>query len=134
MSKSLFVLGARDLEMDAIASMLTDRGERVGYACAPNDRAGGAVQRVVPPTAYRATEVQVDGLTGDLDDFTRIVLVECAGFDVPEDVEVAVIDHHRPGDSGFTRPASEAVEASWPSCWESSSPPSSGSSPRRTTT
>lgn len=90
----LFVLGASDPEMSAIETLLTQCS--VPYVCATiGDR------RVTAGEAYRADPVVVP-------DCAAVYLVECQ----PQGVTGTVIDHHRPGDSGFGRGPEDFFDAS----------------------
>lgn len=81
----LWVLGAGDPEMEAIAALLASHGEQFLLAVQPDG------QRVNPGTAYRAVPPIA---VAD----TTVYAVECAWEGEPVAVRV---DHHRPGDPGY---------------------------------
>jgi hypothetical protein len=89
----VFVLGARDAEMERIEALLT----RTGYIAVFAVQKGGA--RVSPSTAYKSVgtvpEIIWDGVK-------EVILVECDA-PVPTDILVRRCDHHRQGDPGFDR-------------------------------
>lgn len=101
--RRLWVLGAPDPEMEAIERLLREAGEKVVYAV------GEDGQRVRPGNAYRAILPRIQ----DQDGVKTLYLVEC---DIPRpdwaEVEVVVVDHHRPGDPGYGRPPEEFLAAS----------------------
>jgi hypothetical protein len=103
--KRLWILGASDPEMEQIESVLRERGELVRYAMI-----GG--RRVRPETAYRAAEVRPSGERADWWSVTHIMCVECDTWGGPATAHVKYIDHHRPGDQGYGRPAAEYMSAS----------------------
>jgi len=86
MNKMVFVLGAPDPEMEEIERVVRAQGHEVRYACY-----GGG--RVRPENAYRAVDVDAP-MPAEL----PVVFVECevAGLKY-----ATVVDHHRPGDSGY---------------------------------
>ncbi len=89
--KTIFLLGAKDPEMDAMELILRVRFQpnEVLYAMLNG-------KRVSPAEAYDAD--LVPGLeVGD-----TLVRIECAPIAVPENVKVIVIDHHRIGDPGYS--------------------------------
>lgn len=98
--KNVFMLGADDPEMRAMEKILKKRKlGRVSHATVDGIR-------VSPGSAYRADEVP--GLiAGD-----TLVRIECEPVSVPTDVKVIVIDHHRPGDSGYDLGPEQFWEAS----------------------
>lgn len=97
MRTETWILGAPDPEMEAIEALLREQGETVAYATA-------AGKRVHPGNAYRADGPLPSG---------HVYLVEC---DIPAlhqtGVSITRIDHHRPGDPGYGKPASEFLPAS----------------------
>lgn len=100
MSKSyLFILGADDPEMRAIERILRQDGRAYCYAEINKVRVG-------PGEAYR---IDTPKLTGDW----VVVFIECAPHDVARVPEGSVfIDHHRPGDPGYSLGASDYWQAS----------------------
>jgi len=101
-----FILGASDPEMAEIERVLTDVGVAYGYATV-------AGRRVHPGNAYAADGIGVDSVIPDWD--ADYVAVECGGpllAGISTDNALIVVDHHRPGDRGFGRPAVEYWEAS----------------------
>jgi len=103
----IWALGAPDPEMEAIERILRAADEAVLYATADG-------RRVHPGSAYRADGViGADGavytpLPGGVDPHS-IRWVECEIPGLPRD---HVIDHHRPGDTGYGRPPAEFLPAS----------------------
>jgi hypothetical protein len=97
----LWLLGAEDPEMLAIAELLTVAGETVEYATA-----GG--KPVHPGNAYQADAPDLGEEVGTL------YLVECglAPTATAAVREVRRIDHHNPGDPGHGRPPEEFLPAS----------------------
>jgi hypothetical protein len=93
----LFMLGAKDPEMDRIEQLLTERGESFVHAFKDG-------RRVNPGNAYDADLFLQEVMYND-----DIVFVECA---VPKTRREYVIDHHRPGDPGYDKGASEYWAAS----------------------
>lgn len=91
-----FLLGADDPEMDTIAVLLTNHGLPFAYATVDGVRAN-------PKNAYATDPVEVP--TGH-----RLVLIECEPRIIPSDF--VRIDHHRPGDPGYSRGPSEYWQAS----------------------
>lgn len=89
-----FILGAPDPEMDTIEALLAERG-------APFTFATCAGKRVNPGTAYKADPVEIPAGTNP-------VWVECASTQQRH----VVIDHHRPGDTGYGLPPENYWEAS----------------------
>lgn len=102
-SDTVFILGASDPEMAAIADILG--------VFAKDGRIGGVVQAtaggkpVHPGNAGKADAV--DGIAGQ-----HVVLVECRVANAVEAATVEIIDHHAPGDPGYGRPAAEYASAS----------------------
>lgn len=103
MDKVIFVLGAKDVEMNAIEQLLKQAGVQYVYAC---DNAG---KRCHPGNAYKAT-----GFSGEVPDNDRIVRVECNGpaFDWIDTTRITVVDHHFPVDPGYGKGPEEYLEAS----------------------
>lgn len=102
--KSLFfVLGAPDPEMERIESILTHLSKPYAYALKDG-------QRISPKDAYGAT-----GTSKPVPRHSIVVLVEC-GFDlahVPLWVGQFIrVDHHRPGDPGYSKPPEKFWEGS----------------------
>ncbi len=90
-----FILGAADPEMNRIDALVREYGASVVYAAASG-------RRVHAGNAYVADPVELPaGATP--------VWVECRACGAEGGV---VIDHHRPGDPGFGRPAAESWDAS----------------------
>lgn len=97
-NERVWVLGASDPEMEAIAHLLRECGETVAYAV---DERG---QRVRGGTAYKAhAELPPSA--------TTVYLVEC-DVPVPPHAMCARFDHHRPGDAGFGQPPGDFFAAS----------------------
>jgi hypothetical protein len=84
----IYVLGARDPEMDEIERVLKERELSYLYA-----KVNGV--RVNPGNAYKADNRNEIPLN------TRKVFVECEMLEIGRDV---VIDHHRPNDPGYGKP------------------------------
>jgi hypothetical protein len=121
MSKYLFILGAKDPEMQEIEDILQKNFTPRGYALC-----NGA--QVRPDTAYKATHVLVNA--GELHECTMtlpelmaastclgetIVSVECGFVNIDEHSKFTIknkIDHHNPGDKGYGRPPEEYWECS----------------------
>lgn len=97
---TLFVLGANDPEMHAIEHLLAAVGARSIHAEVDG-------KRVYPANAYRAA--LPDAARALLARAGRVYLVECVG-EAP--TGAIRIDHHRPGDPGYGRPAAEFWAAS----------------------
>lgn len=95
--KRLFVLGAKDPEMDRIEELLTANGQ-IFVQATKNGR------RVNPGNAYDADFTDDIAFTGG-----ELVFVECAIPEAPRDI---VIDHHRPGDPGYDKGADDYFSAS----------------------
>jgi len=93
----VYILGAKDSEMDAIESVLKAEGLPYGYAL------NGKGQRVFPAEAYKFSS-QSKGTINDAEEFFYI---ECAPVGFKADA-----DHHNKGDRGFGLPAHQAVAAS----------------------
>jgi hypothetical protein len=92
----LFVLGARDPEMDEIEEILTRL--RIGFMYATKDG-----ERVHPGNSYAADRIEVPASM-------LVVFVEC---DSPSYIgEMKRIDHHNPGDFGYELSAKEFWNAS----------------------
>lgn len=100
----VWVLGAPDPEMGVIETLLLTAGERVAYALH-----GG--RRVHAGVAYRGEAVQFVTDCGPVGEPEAWMLVECA-VPVPDAARMSRIDHHRPGDPGYGRPAREFLAAS----------------------
>lgn len=96
MSGQLFILGAKDPEMDRIEQLLTENDKQFVHAT-KNFR------RVNSGNAYTADE------TEEMRHAATLVFVECEVPDAPRDV---VIDHHRPGDPGYDKGADDYFSAS----------------------
>lgn len=93
----LFVLGARDKEMDTIESVVKFAKEKLAYAQV-------ADRRVSPGEAYQTS------LLAPIVSDEPVILVECRPpVSAPCTV---VIDHHRPGDPGYGKLPAEYWEAS----------------------
>jgi hypothetical protein len=102
------VLGASDLEMNEVEEVLksaAERGQITGYGYAVADG-----KRVHPGNAYKATSFSPVPATS-----TEIIEIECEvdrqGYEENHAFGKR-IDHHRPGDFGFGRPAKDALIAS----------------------
>ncbi|MGH8278497.1 MAG: hypothetical protein ACRETQ_02900 [Gammaproteobacteria bacterium] len=100
MKNAMFVLGAVDPEMRAIESLLRAQQVRFEYA-----RVGG--KRVYPANAYQAG--LPEAARALLKAGGRVYAVECIDR-LP--AGVTRIDHHRPGDPGYSRPPAEYWAAS----------------------
>lgn len=91
MSEMLFVIGADDLEMQAIERLLSECRVQFLHALGPDGNRvhpGNAYEATIPP---HATHV-----------------VECG----PAPAGAVVIDHHRPGDPGYGKPPAGFLAAS----------------------
>jgi hypothetical protein len=95
---TLYLLGAKDPEMDRIAEVLDSQGQNFEFAMKNGER-------VTPATAYAADPVAAD-------DYDRIVYVECRPVPEPKGKSSKVIDHHREGDPGYNKGPSQYWEAS----------------------
>lgn len=97
MADHLWALGAPDPEMEAIARLLFAAGETTVYA---RDSSG---RRVHPGNAYDAAPPEGEALYA----------IECGWRrdDTAPD-NVVTVDHHRPGDPGYGRPAADFLAAS----------------------
>lgn len=95
----VFVLGSHDPEMRAIRSML----KRAGYRHAFANRYG---RRCNSGNAYSADE-----LTKHVREENQLVWTECRSplFTAGRDI---IVDHHHPGDPGYSAPPSEFWEGS----------------------
>lgn len=96
--KRFWVLGASDKEMETIEGLLRKHGQEFTYATR-----GG--RRVFPSEAYQA-----DPVRGDWVDSCVVTFVECDS--IPPTTGVFRVDHHRPGDPGFSQPPNRYWEAS----------------------
>lgn len=100
----LWILGAADVEMAAIEKLLTECGETFCFSVGPDG------QHVHPGNAYKACDPSRESLH----EYDHVVCVECA-LDCERDhdpLTLAHVDHHRPGDPGFGRPATDFLKAS----------------------
>jgi hypothetical protein len=89
--KRLYVLGADDPEMEAIASMLEALGRKYAFATS-----GGT--RVNPASAYKADPVQCE-------EGTTLTLVECEPREfITGHYYIEYVDHHNEGDIGYNLP------------------------------
>jgi hypothetical protein len=97
--KVVFALGAFDPEMRSIRYLLG----KFGYRCTFANRLG---RRCVTSNAYKADELSK---AVHLDQ--KIVWVECrsSAFSLERDL---IVDHHHPGDPGYSAPPSEFWEGS----------------------
>ena len=88
MPKTLFLLGADDPEMWRIMQLLYKCGAHYEHASIDGEP-------VTADSAYRARMPQLFGID-------RLVCIECQPVGmIPEGIDMAVIDHHRPGDPGY---------------------------------
>lgn len=110
---STFILGPDDSEMTTIESLLNAGNFRIAYAL---DAQGN---RVTSATAYNVAKVRIlaDKPEHDAECETHSfalgdnpVWVECAPPD-SEGLGLVVVDHHRPGDTGFGKPPAEYWQA-----------------------
>jgi hypothetical protein len=101
MSKDVFILGASDIEMNAIEALLT-RVKARWYAATVNGI------RVKPGMAYQANGLKGFPARRKLDP-ARTVMVEChlTGFEPAK-----IIDHHNEGDPGYEMPPERYLEGS----------------------
>lgn len=110
----VWLLGASDPEMEEIERVLRDAEEFIAYAAVRKE--DGAPRRVFPSEAYRAGEIlAVDKDLEPLHQPARLVQVEClapASWEESLYTEVAVVDHHRPGDPGHAMPPERYLEGS----------------------
>lgn len=104
-----FALGAADIEMAAIERLLTALAARKLIAGFGYASAGG--QRCHAGNAYQGTGILApDGTETVVPADATLVEVECQlAIDL---LTPMVVDHHRPGDPGYDRPAAESVAAS----------------------
>lgn len=100
MGASVFVLGASDPEMRAIARLLTEAGAPFVHATVDG-------KRVYPANAYDAIAPAEVGKA--LSHGGKAWLVECVGSVPPG---AARIDHHHAGDPGYGRPPAQFWAAS----------------------
>lgn len=103
---TLFVLGAADPEMDQVSRVLKSRGVSFAWASKGGKKCSWG-------NAYKA-----DGLCDDWEaeiswpePGTPVVLVECGGEKLENEVVWARADHHLPGHHGYGAPAEKAWEA-----------------------
>lgn len=101
MARRIWILGAPDPEMEAIETLLRERGETVLYALTADGR------RVAPGSMYSAQ-------LGSAIEADVIYEVECMIADRSMLLSplCVTIDHHRPGDPGYGRPPEEFLAAS----------------------
>ncbi len=97
----IFMLGSKDIEMDAIENVLKANGLPYGYALDENGK------RCHPRNAYKAVGTDAPW---SVDDFDEIVLVECSMNLGGR--KFATVDHHFKGNPGYGMPAEQAVAAS----------------------
>ncbi|MFA4993784.1 MAG: hypothetical protein WC521_00550 [Bdellovibrionales bacterium] len=95
---ALYLLGAKDPEMDRLDEVLESRGQSFDYAT-KNGR------RVSPANAYAADPVPVD-------DYDMIIYIECRTIPEPKGIDSKIIDHHREGDPGYNMGPKDYWEAS----------------------
>ena len=108
LSRTVFILGAKDPEMDAIDAMLMRAySPYLSTAIHALSQHKGPT-RVTHKDAY---EARVNASFGMNDEEDTVVLVECDGlFMTGRNVRRIVIDHHRQGDPGFDKPPAEYWE------------------------
>lgn len=97
-SNVVVIFGASDPE----ATIAKGIARSCGYDVAVATKGG---QPVTPPSAYEA-----DGINPMPHPDATVVAFECGGPAIPADA--VVIDHHRPGDPGYSRPPEEFLAAS----------------------
>ena len=97
MKNTVFVLGARDPEMQEIEAVLIQHGIPFVYATLQG-------RRVASCTAYKAT-----GVSSALPETYDVIFVECEVMGLPYS---SIIDHHRPGDPGYGMPPERFMEGS----------------------
>jgi hypothetical protein len=113
MTNRLWILGAPDPEMSAIAQLLDVAEEATVYASVD-----GTGRRVSAGEAYgdHLTVIPGNGRWHGSDDgdpsSVTVITVECALPPGMEEARHVIIDHHRPGDPGFGRAPSEFWRAS----------------------
>ena len=98
--KRLFVLGSKDIEMDAVESLLRTLGEEYIYAKKNN-------KRVSPSTAY--TDGDIDEIDSSYD---TVIFVECNMNLKNKDLVIHKIDHHFIGDFGYGKSSKDYWNAS----------------------
>ena len=96
MREYFFLLGADDPEMQMIAMLLAKHDQPFAYATV-------GARRANPRDAYAADPIEVPG-------GHQLVLVECEPRELPADF--IRIDHHRPGDPGYSKGPPEYWSAS----------------------
>ena len=101
----LFILGAEDPEMRRIEEILFGNANCCFLYALHN------WQRCHPGNAYQADPLPYK-LPFAEDDDRQIVLVECQPSGIPSGMEIIRIDHHRPGDPGYSLPPEGFWEAS----------------------
>src|SRR5919199_203532 len=94
----IFLLGADDPEMKAMADLLTARHHDVRFAEVNKKRAHAG-------NAYEADPLELT--RGEM-----LICIECRPTFIPTGVNLVVIDHHRPGDPGWNKGPKEYWEAS----------------------
>jgi len=101
--KRVWILGASDPEMEAIEALLREAGEDIWLA------EDGYGKRVNVGNAYRADPARCPDFAPD-----EKIFVECGfGFNYRASCPpLAVVDHHRPGDPGYGKPAKDFWQAS----------------------
>lgn len=105
---TLFVLGAPDPEMEEIQNVTTVAQDVIIAHAA----VGGT--RVHPGNAYKSTDMMIVSGRQHFNEVDRTVAVECGGplfSDLPGKTRT-LIDHHRPGDTGYGKPPAEYMSAS----------------------
>lgn len=107
MAKNLFfLLGAPDPEMQRMEDIIRNRSRVFSFDCTFEYARNKDGQRVSAASAYHARmpEAFLNG--------AQLVCVECRPADLPDNVDLLVIDHHRPGDPGYELGADRYWEAS----------------------
>ncbi len=95
---TLYLLGAKDPEMDRIVEVLESQGQSFDFATKNGER-------VTPATAYAADAPAADN-------YDKIVYIECRPISEPKGIISKIIDHHREGDPGYNKGPSQYWEAS----------------------
>ena len=105
--KRIFLLGAKDPEMDAIEKILQENGQKYIYASIDGERCH-------PGNSYVSDHFYTDNnsylASNDLGKYNSIVYIECNT--VKEYKNTVYIDHHKEGDYGYDMDHKDFLEAS----------------------
>ena len=111
MTNYFFVLGSEDQEsllVEKLLRAMTETRLIAGFGFAAKDG-----KRCSAENAYQATEVMVEYQSEKVGSQEVVyVYIECCLPVGEGEMKPIVLDHHRPGDPGFGKPASDSVSAS----------------------